>query len=196
MYRRMSPTREYLRRELVEWVNQQQRRAVSEILQAGALIAAGLALILFSAIYTPAVEYTPRLEITTAGPAGVTPEQRIARFLLRWGYLPAEGTQMTLDSATNRLEWRSAADVPSSQPIQRLTVDHVRVASSAPLLWSVLSRSPITTAEVAVSAQTGDGQWHHLTFVLWQYRLLLPWPANTTEAVTGIWLPLRVDWRS
>ena len=185
-------------RDLSHHVRQQQWTASTETLRIILVLGAALVLISASAVYTPTVEYNPRLTMAEGAQVRATPEQRIASLLLGSGYLPRAGTQMVIDSATDRLIWHKGTDPTRTRQILRLTIDHVRVASSAPLLWSVLSRSPISTAEVKANAQTADGQWTRLTFVLWQYRLLLPQlgnVGNSADSVRGIWLPVRVDWQ-
>jgi len=153
----------------------------------GGVVAAGIAILAVTAIYTPIIEYDPRITTEPAGIRAQSPAQIVEEFLRRSGRLPRPGTGLV--RRDGRLEWEVAPE--SAVRITDVIVWRVRLASGAPLLMSILDDDPTYEAEVDVTVTTSDGQETILQVKLWDYGLLMPWSPHSHG---DGWKPVRVSW--
>jgi hypothetical protein len=137
----------------------------------GGVVVAGIAILVITAIYTPIIEYDPRIATEPAGIRAASSAQIVEEFLRRSGRLPLAGTGLV--RRDGRLEWEVATE--SAVRITDLVVWRVQLTSGAPLLRSVLDDDPTYAAEVDVTVTTSDGQETNLRVRLWDYGLLTPW---------------------
>ncbi len=177
--------------ELAARVEQQRRQAEGELARIAAALIMSVALVAAGMVAVPAFSYTVTNNAAATSSAS-SPEAAVADLLNRTGRLPIRGSQIALRG--DHIVWAASGD-GDAMPRQRVVRFHIRqvqVSSSAPVLWSVLSRSPTSQARVEAEVETADGQRAMLTFVLWQYRLLLP--GTRTLSDNGAWMPERVYW--
>ncbi|MEW6232112.1 MAG: hypothetical protein AB1566_07360, partial [Chloroflexota bacterium] len=119
----------------------------------GGVVAAGIAILAVTTIYTPIIEYDPRITTEPAGIRAASPAQTVEEFFRRSGYLPPPGAGLV--RRDGRLEWEAVPD--SAVRIANIMVWRVQLTSGASLLMSVLDDDPTFGAEVDVMVITSDG---------------------------------------